>query len=116
MEGMSVTEECDCNTQESDLYIQSAIYIRRMWFCTQECDFHKQSEISKCDFNTQENDFYTQSVITTRTSVISICMSVIPTRKVWFSHTKSDLDYHESDYNTHKLDFYTRSAFSTRYV
>jgi hypothetical protein len=109
------TNDSDIYTQYARVWFPDVwvcLQHAQVWFLHTECDLHTQnlilarmneivciqSEISartsvifKYDFNTQESDLYTQSMITTRTSVISICMSVIPTRKVWFSHTKYDL-------------------------
>jgi hypothetical protein len=101
--------KCDFNTHECDLFMQSAIFTRRVWFLQAECDFYTY----ECDYDTHESDydtstvlkphfacrshsyvwcsyaywieqmhefnFWTQNVISTRTRVIY-------TRRVWFWH------------------------------
>jgi uncharacterized membrane protein YwzB len=93
--------KCDFNTQKCDLYMQSTISTRRVWFLHAECNFHTQCDVEThkcdyythdCDFNMHKVDFYTQNVITTRTSEINTHTSSISTRYVWLQNEPTKIN------------------------
>jgi hypothetical protein len=97
--------ECDFNTHKVDLFTQSTISTRRVWFYTQRVvSTHNESNFDTypCEYDTHECNN-----ITLECNIYTHC-----------DFETHEFDYavrrtHDCDFKTHKSDFYTQNVILT---